>query len=101
MKAIKSILLNIVRLFVVWFVDTISLLITAWVIPGISILQVGNVPEFVVATVAALLLGIVNLLIRPLLLLITVPLGWMVVFLVGFFINAITIPYDMNLNLRR
>ncbi len=97
MKAIKAILLNIVRFFVVWFVDTISLLITAWVIPGISILQVGNVSEFVVATVAALLLGIVNLLIRPLLLLITVPLGWMVVFLVGFFINAITLMITSGL----
>ena len=67
MKAIQSILLSIIRFFIVWFVDTISLLITAWVIPGINILQVRDVPEFVVATVAALLLGIVNLLIRPLL----------------------------------
>jgi len=96
-NAIKSILMNIVRFFVVWFVDTISLLLTAWVIPGISILQVGNETEFVVATVAALLLGIVNLLIRPLLLLITVPLGWMVVFLVGFFINAITLMITSGL----
>ncbi|MFC1997198.1 phage holin family protein [Chloroflexota bacterium] len=97
MKAIKSILLSIIRFFVVWFVDTISLLITAWVIPGIAILQVGDVGEFVVATVAALLLGIVNLLIRPLLLLITVPLGWMVVFLVGFFANAITLMITSGL----
>ena len=97
MKAIKSFFLNIVRFFVVWFVDTISLLLTAWVMPGISILQVGNVSEFVVATVAALLLGVVNLLIRPLLLLITVPLGWMVVFLVGFFINAITLRITSGL----
>ena len=97
MKAILSIFMNIIRFFVVWFVDTISLLITAWVIPGISLLQVGNVSEFVVATIAALLLGIVNLLIRPLLLLITVPLGWMVVFLVGFFINAITLMITSGL----
>ena len=97
MKSIKSIFLGIVRFFVVWFVDTISLLITAWIIPGISFLQVGNIPELVIATVAALLLGIVNLLIRPLLLLITVPLGWMVVFLVGFFINAITLMITAGL----
>ncbi len=97
MKAIKSILFGVIRFFVVWFVDAISLLLTAWVIPGISLLQVGNISEFVIATVAALLLGIVNLLIRPLLLLITVPLGWMVVFLVGFFTNAITLMITSSL----
>ena len=87
----ENIRMCIIRFLVVWFVDTVSILITAWVIPGISIFRSGNVSEFVVATIAALLLGIVNLLIRPLLLLITVPLGWMVVFLVGFFANAITL----------
>jgi uncharacterized membrane protein YvlD (DUF360 family) len=97
MKTVKSILRGIIRFLVVWFVDTLSLLITAWVIPGISIMPIGNASEFVVATVAALLLGIVNLLIRPLLLLITVPLGWMVVFLVGFFINAITLMITSGL----
>jgi uncharacterized membrane protein YvlD (DUF360 family) len=97
MKAFKSIFLGIIRFLVVWFVDTISLLITAWVIPGITILQIENIPQLVVATIAALLLGIVNLLIRPLLLLITVPLGWMVVFLVGFFINAITLMITSGL----
>ncbi|MFN2128135.1 MAG: phage holin family protein, partial [Anaerolineales bacterium] len=97
MRAIKSIIFNIVRFFVVWFVDTISLLITALVIPGISIIQVGDVSIIVIATIAAMLLGIVNLLIRPLLLLITVPLGWMVVFLVGFFINAITLMITSGL----
>ncbi len=97
MKAIKTISFGTVRFLVVWFVDTISLLLTAWVVPGITISAYGNVPELVVATVAALLLGIVNLLIRPLLLLITVPLGWMVVFLVGFFINAITLMITSGL----
>jgi len=97
MKAIKSISFSVIRFLVVWFVDTISLLITAWVIPGMSFLAAGNVPELVVATVAALLLGIINLLIRPLLLLITVPLGWMVVFLVGFFANAITLMITSGL----
>ncbi len=97
MRVIKSISMGFIRFLVVWFVDTISLLFTAWVIPGISFLPNGNISEFIIATVAALLLGIVNLLIRPLLLLITVPLGWMVVFLVGFFTNAITLMITANL----
>jgi uncharacterized membrane protein YvlD (DUF360 family) len=96
-RAFKSIIFTIVRFFVVWFVDTISLLITALIIPGVSLMKVGNVGEFVIATIAALLLGIVNLLIRPVLLIITVPLGWMVVFLVGFFINAITLMITSGL----
>jgi len=97
MKAIKSIFNGIIHFLVVWFVDTASLLLTAWVIPGVSIMPVGNALELVVATVAALVLGVVNLLIRPFLLLITVPLGWMVVFLVGFFANAITLMVASNL----
>ena len=91
MNPLARVFRSIIRFLIVWFVDTLSLLLTAWIIPGISILSTGDVSELVVATVAALVLGIVNLLIRPLLLLITVPLGWMVVFLVGFFINAITL----------
>ncbi len=88
MNLISRFLRSIIRFIVVWFVDALSILITAWVLPGISLSTVGDYPAFVIATAAALILGIVNFLIRPLLLLIAVPLGWLVVFLVGFFINA-------------
>jgi putative membrane protein len=91
MKSIANLFRLLVRFLVVWFVDTISLLITAWVISGISLHPVGGVSVFVVATAAALLLGVVNLLIRPLILLLAVPLGWVVIFLVGFVINALVL----------
>ncbi len=91
MKTFVSLTRHLIRFLVVWFVDTISLLITAWVISGISIDPVGGASVFVVATAAALLLGIVNLLIRPLILLLAVPLGWVVIFLVGFVINALVL----------
>lgn len=97
MKTLKSFASGIIRFLVVWFIDTVSLLITVWVIPGIRIISAANASELVIATVAALVLGIVNLLIRPLLLLITVPLGWMVVFLIGFFVNAITLMITSGL----
>ena len=97
MNTIKRIFYLIIRFLIVWFIDTISLLVTAWIIPGISLQPVGEMPVFVVATAAALLLGIVNLLIRPLLLLITVPLGWMVVFLAGFIINALMLMLASSL----
>ena len=97
MNNLKRIFYLIIRFLIVWFIDTISLLVTAWIIPGISLQPVGDMPIFVVATAAALLLGIVNLLIRPLLLLITVPLGWMVVFLAGFIINALMLMLASSL----
>jgi uncharacterized membrane protein YvlD (DUF360 family) len=91
MKTLARLVRQFIRFLVVWFVDTISLLLTAWIISGISINPVGGFSAFVTATAAALLLGIVNLLIRPLILLLAVPLGWIVIFLVGFIINAITL----------
>ena len=97
MNTIINFLRKFVRFLVVWFVDTVALLITARIMPGISFQTDGEVSVYVVATAAALLLGIVNLLVRPLLLLIAMPLGWMVVFGLGFFINAITLKITSGL----
>jgi uncharacterized membrane protein YvlD (DUF360 family) len=91
MRTIAHLIRLIIRFLAVWFVDTISLLVTAWVVSGIDINPVAGMSVFVVATAAALVLGIVNLLVRPLILLLAVPLGWMVLFLVGFIINAVTL----------
>ena len=91
MSTFSSIMRAIIRFLVVWFVDTVSLLATAWILAGISIDPVQNVPIFVVATAAALLLGLVNLIIRPIILLIAGWISWMLVLLVGFFINALAL----------
>jgi uncharacterized membrane protein YvlD (DUF360 family) len=91
MTSLTRIFKQIIRFIAVWFVDTISLLITAWIVSGISINPVEGFPALAVATAAALLLGIVNLIIRPLILLLAMPLGWIVIFLLGFFINAVVL----------
>jgi uncharacterized membrane protein YvlD (DUF360 family) len=91
MSTIAHFFRMILRFLAVWFVDTISLLVTAWVISGINISPVEGISVFVVATAAALVLGIVNLLVRPLILLLAMPLGWMIIFLIGFIINAVTL----------
>jgi putative membrane protein len=91
MRSIAHLIRIIIRFLIVWFIDTISLLVTAWVISGINIIPVGGTSVFVVATAAALVLGLVNLLVRPLILLLAMPLGWMIIFLVGFIINALTL----------
>jgi uncharacterized membrane protein YvlD (DUF360 family) len=91
MKSFGGFARSIIRLFIFWFISAVSLYMTARISPGISFQPMNDVPPFLAATIAALVLGIVNLLIRPLLLLIALPLGWMVVFLAGFFINAVTL----------
>lgn len=88
---------SIIRLLIVWFIDTLALLGTAWIIPGVNFLPVEGVSIFVVATVAALILGIVNFLIRPLLLMIALPLGWVAIFAAGFFINAFVLWFTGEL----
>src|SRR5262245_8553355 len=75
------------RFVVVWIVDGISLLLTALISPGIGFEGPTNV--FVVAASAAFLLGVVNFLIRPVLLLLALPFGLIMIFIVSFFLNAI------------
>ncbi|UCD98548.1 MAG: phage holin family protein [Chloroflexota bacterium] len=91
MRSILRFIRMILRFLLVWFVDTISLLITSWVISGVNLLPEQGFPVFVVATAAALMLSIVNLLIRPLILLLAVPLGWVFIFLAGFIMNGIVL----------
>jgi uncharacterized membrane protein YvlD (DUF360 family) len=79
------------RLAVVWLIDTISLLITAAIVPGLSITANDDYSQLAVAAAAALVLGIVNLLIRPLILLLALPFGFFVIFGVGFFVNALVL----------
>ncbi len=97
MQIIFRLLRTFIRFLIVWFVDAVSLLVTAWLIPGISILPESGSSTFVVAVAASLLLGIVNLLVRPLILMLALPLGWIVLFLAGFFINAITLMITSGL----
>src|SRR5512139_394537 len=91
MNSFGRILRSLIRFLVVWFVDAISLWITAQILPGVTLQPVGGLSVFVVATAAAFVLGIVNFIIRPLLLIITLPLGWIATFVSGFFINGIVL----------
>ena len=82
---------SLIRFLIVWLVDGLSLLITAWIFPGISFIATDTANVLLDAFAAAFLLGIVNLLIRPLLLLIARPLGFIAVFVIGFFVNALAL----------
>lgn len=88
---IRTVSLYLVRLAILWFVDALSLLGAAWLVPGITLSAVGATPRGTVAIAAAFLLAIVNLLIRPAVFLIAKPLGWIALFAIGFLVNAVAL----------
>ena len=55
------------RLLLIWLLNALALLTVAYVLPGIT------VDGFTAALVAALILGLINTLLRPLLILLTLP----------------------------
>src|SRR5689334_19753049 len=70
-------------LLVVWLINAVSLIAVAYLLPGIS------VDGFVTALVAALILGLVNTVIRPLLVLLTLPVTLLTLGLFIFVINGL------------
>ena len=88
MDAIRYVVRWFIRFVVLWLVDAISLMVAAAILPGMSF-QVPNWGAYLVAAAAAAFtLGIVNLLLRPLILLLALPLGLVATLIVGFFANA-------------
>jgi putative membrane protein len=71
------------RLLVVWLINALALLAVAYVLPGIV------VADFTTALVAALVLGLVNTLIRPVLILLTLPATILTLGLFIFVINGL------------
>ena len=67
-----------------WLLSALSLLITANVVPGLSVR--GIVP----AAIAAGILGLVNAIVRPILVILTLPLTILTLGLFLFAVNAIT-----------
>src|SRR4051812_39049470 len=68
------------RLILVWLVNTVSLIAVAYLMPSIS------VSSFTSALAAALVLGLVNTVIRPILVLLTLPVT---ILTLGLFILVI------------
>lgn len=68
-----------------WLVSAIAIVISAYIIPGI------RVPNFTTALITALVLGILNAVIKPLLLLLTLPVNILTLGLFTLVINAVII----------
>ena len=67
-----------------WIVSTLAIVLTSYLVPGAEI-------SFVSALLAALVLGVLNAFIRPLILLLTLPLNILTLGLLTFIINGVII----------
>jgi putative membrane protein len=72
-------------------INAVALLITAWIIPGIHLGAAGRHPtthDWVTLLIVALIFGLVNSVIRPILILLSLPLEILTLGLFIFVINA-------------
>jgi putative membrane protein len=72
-------------LLVLWLVRSVAVFITAYLLPGVRL------SGFFAALVTALVLGLINTFIKPLLLLLTLPINILTLGLFTFIINALLI----------
>ena len=70
------------RTFIHWIVATLAIIITAYLLPGTKI------DSFFAAMVTALVLGLINAVIRPLFIILTLPINILSLGLFTFIINA-------------
>jgi len=68
-----------------WLVRAVAIIITAYLLPGVRL------SGFFAALVTAIVLGLVNTFIKPLLLILTLPLNILTLGLLTFVINALLI----------
>ncbi len=73
------------NLFVRIFIQVVAVLLAAWILPGVSI------DSFFVALVVAIVLGIVNAFIKPILLILTLPITILTFGLFLLVINALLV----------
>jgi putative membrane protein len=71
------------RLILLWILNAVALLTVAYVVPSIQIASFGT------ALIAALLLGLINAIVRPLLLILTLPVTLLTLGLFIFVINGL------------
>lgn len=72
-----------IGIIVRWVLFAGALLFTAWIVPGISFIG------FKSALLAAFIMGLVNIFIRPLILILTLPINLLTLGLFTFIINAL------------
>ena len=71
------------ELLLVWILNAVALLIVAYLLPGINVASFGS------ALVAALVLGLLNMLVKPLLVVLTLPITIVTLGLFLLVLNAL------------
>lgn len=71
------------HLFLRWVVSALSVILTAYIVPGVRIANVWT------AFIAALIIGLINALVRPLILLLTLPVNILTLGLFTLVINGL------------
>ena len=79
------------RLFIRWLINTVGILFAAYIVKGIYI------EDLLSAIVAAGILGIINVLIRPILLILTLPLNILTLGIFTFVLNGLIFYFIGNL----
>lgn len=77
--------IDVVRLFLNWMVSTLAIIIATYLVPAV------HVTGFLAAFVAALVLGVVNAFLRPVLIFLTLPINIISLGLFTFVINALMV----------
>ncbi|MHB8860549.1 MAG: phage holin family protein [Minisyncoccota bacterium] len=72
------------KIFFHWFIAALSIGIAAYLVPGVTVTLVG-------ALIAAVVLGALNLFIRPILLVLTLPINILTLGLFSLVINALLV----------
>ena len=72
------------KLFFQWLVSALAILVAAYVVPGVVVTLLG-------ALIAAVVLGALNLFIRPILIILTLPINILTLGLFSFVINALLV----------
>ncbi len=70
-------------LILVWILNAVALLVVAYILPGISVASFGS------ALIAALVLGLLNTLVKPLLVILTLPITIVTLGLFLLVLNAL------------
>jgi putative membrane protein len=76
------------KLLIRWVVSSLALLVAAWLIPGITVDGSGG---WIIYAIMAVILGLVNAIVRPLLKLMTCPLILLTLGLFVLVINGVTL----------
>lgn len=75
------------NLLLKWIAFALIIMFTAWVIPGIS------VENFVSAMIVAVVIGIINAVLKPLLQLVTLPINILTLGIFGLILNALLLMF--------